>query len=84
PFNPTGLSVALAFILYPRYGDPPNPGSGDWNAASWETDTSGLLTTYWAQCEVGPGGVVLAAGRYRIAVQVNSIIEFWGWDLVIT
>jgi hypothetical protein len=91
PHDPTGDVVTMAFMPYPssNYGTPPNPGPGDWHAASWETDTAGLLPTYWAVCLVGPanGGLVLAAGRYRIAVKVTDNPEvpaLWGWDLAIT
>jgi hypothetical protein len=88
-YDPTGDPVAMAFMPYPAYGEPANPGVSDWHAASWETDTNGVLPVYWAQCLVGPanGGVVLAAGRYRIAVKVTDnpqVPAIWGWDLVIT
>jgi len=87
--DPTVYPVEMAFMLYPNYGDPPNPGNSDWHTASWETDSNGLLPVYWAQSLVGPdnGGTVLAAGRYKIAVKVTTGTEvpaLWGWDLVIT
>lgn len=90
PEDPAVFPVEMAFMLYPNFGDPPDPGPDDWHAgATWETDNSGLVPSYWAQILVGPdnGGVSLAKGRYRIAVKITTdqqVPILWGWDLTIT
>jgi hypothetical protein len=72
PYDPTADPVAIAFVPVPQYGAPPNPVSGQWNTASWETDSSSSLTTYWASVLTGPSGVSLTAGAWAIAVQVTD------------
>lgn len=84
--NPTSDTVEMAFIPQPASGPLPNPTTGQWNAATWVTDSG---PSYWASCLVGPanGGVVLAAGAYAIAVQVTdnpAVPVLWGLDLLIT
>jgi hypothetical protein len=71
PFNPTGLSVQMAFI-----DGWTEPGSGDWNTASWAS-TSTVNGAYLAQCLVGPenSGVPLAIGTYQTWVKVISSPE---------
>jgi len=85
-YNPASDPVYMAFVPQPAYGPPPNPTSGMWNAAYWETDPGGV---YWASCMVGPSldGVALTQGAYIIAVKVtdaSAIPELWGWTLLIT
>lgn len=63
--NPSEDTVQMAFT---RTG---NPGSGDWNDASW-ADQGNLPTTQAiAQCLVGPAGTVtLPVGTYKIWVRL--------------
>jgi hypothetical protein len=70
PFNPTGLTVQMAFID----GWTP-PGSGDWQTASWAATTT-VNGAYLAQCLVGPDGTItLAIGTYQTWVKVTSSPE---------
>ena len=71
-YDPTGNAVAIAFV--PDASPPPDPSGGEWNTASWETDSGPV---YWAQILVGPanGGVVLAAGSYVAWVRVTASPE---------
>jgi hypothetical protein len=65
-YNPTADPVAMAF----KAGWA-NPGSGDWNAASWDTGEYGV--TYLAQCLVGPSGTVtLGVGTWSIWTKVTD------------
>lgn len=87
PYDPSGDTVSVAFVPVPQYGPPPSPSSGQWNAATWEVDSS--PTTYWASCLVGPanGGVVLAQGAYQIFVKVTdnpAVPVLAGWSLLIS
>lgn len=71
PYNPTGDTVAMAFIAGPAA-----PTSGDWKTASWDTDASTYPPTYYAQCLVGPGGTVtFAAGTWTVWVKVTDSPE---------
>lgn len=83
-YTPTSDTVQMAFVPQPSYGPPPDPVSGQFNAAIWGT---GPGPTYWAGCLVGPGGTVqLAAGSYVIAVKVTDSPEIpvlWGWGLLV-
>ena len=84
PYDPTSDVVQAAFIPMPAYGSPPNPTSGQWQAAGWETDSGPV---YWASILTGPAGVALAAGAYRVAVQVTdspSVPVLWGPFLTIS
>lgn len=64
------------------------PVAGDLKAASWETDTSTDPDTYYARCEVGPGGTVtLSEGVYDIYVKITDSPEIpylYGGTLRIT
>lgn len=66
PYNPTGLTVQMAFV---NGWSPP----GSWNDASWAWTTA-VNGYYAAQCLVGPenSGVVLAIGTYDVWVQVTG------------
>lgn len=71
PFNPTALTVQMAFI-----NGWAKPGAPDWNAASWAWTTA-VNGYYAAQCLVGPGtgGKVLAVGTWNVWVQVTASNE---------
>jgi hypothetical protein len=71
PFNPTALTVEMAFI-----DGWTEPQPADWNTASWAS-TSTVNGTYLAQCLVGPenDGVSLAIGTYQIWLKVISSPE---------
>ena len=50
------------------------PVTGDWIAATWDTDNTTVPATYAAQVLVGPGpgaAVALAVGVWRVWVQVT-------------
>ncbi len=68
PYDPTGDTVEMAFIPL----DQQEPGSADWNAATWETDTNGGTVSYLAVCLVGPGAVELAVGSWHIFVRITD------------
>lgn len=52
------------------------PVSGDWKAATWETDATSVPSRYLARCLVGPGGTVtLAAGVYDVWVKITHTPE---------
>ena len=72
PYNPSADAVAMAFILLPQYGPPPDPQSGDWHTATWETDANPV--TYWASCLVGPanGGTALSLGTYQVWLKITD------------
>ena len=71
PYNPTGLTVQMAFIS--GWG---KPADEDWNDASWSSSST-VNGYYQAQCLVGPGagGVVLATGTYDVWTQVTGSPE---------
>ncbi len=71
PFNPTDLTVQMAFI-----DGWAKPITADWNAASWASLTA-VNGVYLAQCLVGPqnGGVDLGIGTWNVWVQVTSSPE---------
>lgn len=64
---PTADVVQMAFV-----SPGSDPVSGDWKAATWETDSSTSPTTYVVRCLVGPSGgvVTLTEGLYDIYVRV--------------
>ena len=67
----SGDVVALAFTLQDVA-----PLSGDWEAATWETDATTTPDTYLAKCLVGPGGAAtLSAGTYDVYVKVTDSPE---------
>ena len=86
-YDPTPDTVQLAFVPMPTSGAAPDPTSGQWNAAAWETDPGSL---YWASVLTGPaagGGLDLAAGAYQVFVQVTdspSVPVMTGPVLVVT
>jgi hypothetical protein len=64
-YDPHNDAVVMAF---PVRGV--NPVSGDWKAASWESDGAG---GWRARCLVGPGGAVqLSAGSYDAWVKITD------------
>lgn len=71
-YDPTGDAVVMAFLA----GAGP-PDSGDWKAASWDTDATTTPPTYWAQCLIGPvgGTITLAAGTWSVWVKVTDSPE---------
>jgi len=70
-YNPTGDSVAVAFVPVTSPASPVDPTDAEWNTASWTTDLNG---NYWAGILVGPenGGVNLGAGNYIGVVRVTD------------
>lgn len=66
-YDPTGDVVEVAFKA-PGV-DPAGP---DWHAASWET----AGTSFYARLLVGPvGGLVLAAGTYKMWIRITDAPE---------
>jgi hypothetical protein len=65
--NPTSDVVALAL---PYRGVV--PVSGDWKAATWETDSTTTPATYYARLLVGPGGTAYQAGTFDVFVKVTD------------
>jgi hypothetical protein len=70
PVNPTTVPVSMAFME-----DGVEPGSSDWNAGIWDTDATTDPPTYYALCLIGPGGVVLGDGQYRVWTRVEDTPE---------
>lgn len=70
--DPTGDTVVMAFTALTA-----QPASGDWKAASWETDATTDPDTYYARTEIGPGSTVgaLAAGDYFVWVKITDSPE---------
>ena len=68
PFNPTALTVQMAFV-----DGWSKPTGGQFNTASWAWTTP-VNGYYAAQCLVGPGagGFVLAIGTWNVWVQVTG------------
>lgn len=64
PVDPTGNAPSFAFKTTDD-----EPELADWNAGEWETDTTVYGTTYYARILIGTGGVVLAAGKYKVWVR---------------
>lgn len=65
--NPTTDSVYLAFLTSASL----LPQSGDFFAASWETDLTTVPNSYFARIIIGPGSsVVLVAGTYFVWIKV--------------
>ena len=71
PYNPTADPVAIAFVTTLGPVPDPDPASGQWNTASWETDPG---PAYWASILVGPlnGGIALTAGTYIAYLRVTD------------
>lgn len=66
--DPTADVVSMAFVVANAA-----PLSGDFQSATWETDTSRGTPTYYARCLVGPGGVVtLTIGLYDVWVKFTD------------
>lgn len=68
--NPTTVPVSMAFM---QSGEEPEPG--DWTTASWDTDDSTPVPTFYALCLVGPGAVVLPDGDYAVWTRVEDTPE---------
>jgi hypothetical protein len=71
-YNPASDPVSVAFLpVASPLPSAPAPSSGEWNAASWETDSGPI---FWASILVGPlnGGVALTAGGYVCFVMVTA------------
>ena len=68
PYNPTGLTVQMAFV-----SGWSGPTDDDWNTASWAS-TSTVNGFYLAQCLVGPGSgaVDLAVGTWNVWTLVEG------------
>ena len=71
PYNPTSLTVQMAFIS--GWG---KPSGASWNPASWAS-VSAVNGYYLAQCLVGPldGGIPLAVGTWNVWLQVTGLPE---------
>jgi len=72
-YDPTGDTVTMAFLQAGA-----TPTSGDFKAATWETDTTSIPGTpiYRALCLVGPSGTTqLAAGVWTVWVKVTDSPE---------
>ncbi len=69
--DPTADVVAMAFMAGGA-----EPASGDWKAATWETDPTTTPPTYYARCLVGPGGTVtLAKGVWMVWMKITDAPE---------
>lgn len=67
-YNPTGDTVEVAFKAPGT-----DPAAPDWHAGTWETAGTNV---YYVRLLVGPvGGLVLAAGTYRMWVRVTDSPE---------
>jgi len=67
-FNPTSLTVAMAFMPTATQV----PQSADWQTAVWGTNTANVLQPYTAFCLIGPGGTVqLGINTYVVYVRVT-------------
>jgi hypothetical protein len=69
--DPTSDTVKMAFVAPAAI-----PNSGDWNSATWSTDSTGKTPIYTAFCLIGPGGTIaLTAGTYAVFVKVTDAPE---------
>lgn len=69
--DPTNDTVEMAFVAQGAV-----PGSSDWHAGSWETDTSQFSPIYYARCLVGPAGTVaLTAQVWDCYVRITDSPE---------
>jgi hypothetical protein len=70
-YDPTGDPVAIAFVPITSPPSSPDPTSGEWNTAYWETDPGPV---YFASILVGPlnGGIPLSVGSYLCVVKVTD------------
>jgi hypothetical protein len=69
--DPTADVVTMAFLASDA-----DPVSGDFKAASWETDTTTDPDSYFARCLVGPGGAAtLTDGIYTVWVKIADSPE---------
>lgn len=62
-FNVSAMTVEMAFKVSGT-----NPGVSDWQAGSWDIDTTGNPTVYKAQCK--PTGLV--AGTYIVWLRLTG------------
>lgn len=67
PYDPTADVVSFAFT---QAGDPTS-----WTTGTWETDTTTSPSTYLARVLVGPGGLVVAAGRWNLWMKITDTPE---------
>lgn len=66
----SGATVRLAFKA-----EGEDPEVADWNAGTWDTDTTYTPTRYYARILVGPDGEVLTAGTYVVWVEITDSPE---------
>jgi hypothetical protein len=68
-YDPTSDPVAVAIL--PSGSPQPDPETGPWHTAEWETDPG---NQYWASVQVGPlnGGITLYPGTYDCYVKVTD------------
>jgi hypothetical protein len=73
PSNGNTNPVSIAFVPITSPPGSPDPTSGEWNAAYWETDST-TPPAYWASIMVGPanGGINLAVGSYVATVKITD------------
>ena len=65
PLDPTSGTVELAFLDSPLA----QPGTGDWQAATWDTNEIGQ---YRAECVIGPSGAItLESGTWWVWAQIT-------------
>jgi len=68
-YNPTADTVQFAFMPQATQV----PGSGNWVAGVWETDSSNLIYPYGAKCLVGPAGITNPGiGTYVIYIKITD------------
>jgi hypothetical protein len=71
-YNPTSDTVQMAFM--PQATQVPQ--SADWQAASWDTVSTGLLYPYAAKCLIGTGGTIaLGTGQFVAYVKITDSPE---------
>lgn len=64
--DPSTDTVQMAFVAPGT-----DPVSGDWTAASWESDiTTPSKPIRYVRCLMGPGAKVLAKGSYTVWVKI--------------
>ena len=69
--DPTADTVQMAFT-----NEGVDPLDTDWNAGSWETDSSQFQAVYYARCLVGPGGTItLTAQVWDTYVKIIDVPE---------
>ena len=73
PSNGNTNPVAIAFVPITSPPGSPDPTSGEYNTAYWESDPTSPATV-WASIMVGPdnGGIPLAVGSYVATVKITD------------